>query len=477
MAIPAVATPVSLREPSRISKDLSKGAAADTTGVAPTNLSAEQSKDEDGGWFFGLGSNAVGPLDLVQVEQKIQEGVVDKSVLAWRIGLPGWVPVSACPQLMQIVLKHETAQAAVTPPPLPTVAQAPVMPPPLPTVAQAAVVQSTVQSAVQSAVQAAQLVQTPLPETKQPAIEQPPALREPDAVPAKAPAKATDVAAAGEPRSSVVAGVITQDPFADTSSPVAAPVTSSDLDSSYDDLEPAPKSRRRGLTPMFYVLIALAFGFGVTGAIVLFSYFTRDRAPGVVQVVTAAEPEKQDAPSVAQDEPQQDKPQPEEPEKAVALDSLPVVKAEASGGKSVTSTSDAKPAASAELAPLPKVGLGSAPVIDGPSLSNNSSAEIGAVGSQLEQSDIERVVSSQRAGVRRRCWEPAIASNPHGKKSTKVIVAMTIGANGRVTGAAASGGDGFPGLAECIASSVRSWKFPASSGSTQTNVPFSFFVQ
>jgi hypothetical protein len=55
---------------------------------------------------------------------------------------------------------------------------------------------------------------------------------------------------------------------------------------------------------------------------------------------------------------------------------------------------------------------------------------------------------------------------------------ITIGANGSVESASASGSEkDFPGLSSCIAGQMKGWKFPASSGSTPVAVPFVFAGQ
>ncbi|MBI5534735.1 MAG: zinc-ribbon domain-containing protein [Deltaproteobacteria bacterium] len=97
---------------------------------------------------------------------------------------------------------------------------------------------------------------------------------------------------------------------------------------------------------------------------------------------------------------------------------------------------------------------------------------------QLEQADIQRVVSSNVGFVKRQCWEPALASrSPNAPTSAKVSVMLTIAPDGSVQSANASGGSGYPDLASCVAGRVRGWKFPPSSGSSTANIPFVFASQ
>jgi outer membrane biosynthesis protein TonB len=97
---------------------------------------------------------------------------------------------------------------------------------------------------------------------------------------------------------------------------------------------------------------------------------------------------------------------------------------------------------------------------------------------QLEQADIQRVVSSNVGFVKRQCWEPALASrSPNAPTSAKVSVMLTIGPDGSVQSANASGGGGYPDLASCVAGRVRGWRFPPSSGNSTANIPFVFASQ
>lgn len=99
-------------------------------------------------------------------------------------------------------------------------------------------------------------------------------------------------------------------------------------------------------------------------------------------------------------------------------------------------------------------------------------------GGALSATDVERVVSSHRALVKRQCWDPALSGAKGGSapKSTRVTASVTVGTNGKVQSASVSGGDGYPGLASCVQGQVRNWTFPPSDGAT-LNVPFVFAAQ
>jgi TonB family protein len=230
-----------------------------------------------------------------------------------------------------------------------------------------------------------------------------------------------------------------------------------------------------GLHPAAYVLIAIAFGFGVTGAIVL---FTRDQSPApppTIQVVTVTAPS---LPGAAPTE--------IAPADSVAMntDTLPVARQGGgtsrpiAGGDSAKTQAEEPVKTDSKGTATPRVGLGNGPAIDGPSLSGPGQGSGSNLPSELDQSDIERVVASQRASVRRACWDSAIAErSSNTPKSAKVTVSISIAPSGNVSNASATGGDGYPGLASCVAQRVRTWKFPPSAGTSRATIPFSFVVQ
>jgi hypothetical protein len=96
---------------------------------------------------------------------------------------------------------------------------------------------------------------------------------------------------------------------------------------------------------------------------------------------------------------------------------------------------------------------------------------------QFSSSDIQRIVQSHRAFVKRQCWEPAYATKPpSAPSSARVIVSLDIAPDGHVASARAAGGDGFPGLASCVEALTKVWRFPPSDGAS-VKVPFVFAAQ
>jgi hypothetical protein len=119
-------------------------------------------------------------------------------------------------------------------------------------------------------------------------------------------------------------------------------------------------------------------------------------------------------------------------------------------------------------------GLGG--LVGGPSAPSGGSTSSGG-GGQLQAADVERVVQSHRAFVKRQCWEPALgAKAPNSPSSARVVVSINVAKDGSVPSVTTTGGDGYPGLASCVQGQVTKWKFPPSDGSTVT-VPFVFAAQ
>jgi hypothetical protein len=116
---------------------------------------------------------------------------------------------------------------------------------------------------------------------------------------------------------------------------------------------------------------------------------------------------------------------------------------------------------------------GSGPAVIGGEATTRSlrDSEGGAARAELTEDQIRAVVSRERTGLTR-CWETAI----RGARETPTVrldVAITIGSSGTVTRAAARG-PSVGTLTECIERAVQRWRFPASSGSTETAFPVVF---
>lgn len=232
----------------------------------------------------------------------------------------------------------------------------------------------------------------------------------------------------------------------------------------------APR-RRSGMSPLAYAFIAMAAAFGGVSAFVLLS-----PKPQPVQVVTAP-PQSQpaDLPTAAPPPPPSVEPDVPAPAETASARSEVASTGKAGGVASQRPPPD-KPVAPSASAQLDRSGFGAG--VPGPS-SGPGSQGAGAGLSPLSQGEISGVVESNRPSVRRHCWQPALDARASNAASTaRVSASVVIGASGAVQSVSAGGSEkDYPGLSSCIASRIKSWRFPPSSGSTPVTIPFVFAAQ
>ncbi|MGK3991202.1 GYF domain-containing protein [Sorangium sp. So ce136] len=280
------------------------------------------------------------------------------------------------------------------------------------------------------------------------------------------------VAAGGSPFASAHAG---------GSPPVTAPAAA------LSSVEPAPlvatpgslvetvaPRRRSGMSPLAYAFIAMAAAFGGVSAYVLLS----PKQPPPVQVVTApAAPIQQPASLPTAAPPPPPSVDPETPPAAETASPRSEVAASGKPGSAASQRSQSeKPVASGSSAPIDRSGFGAG--VPGPS-SGPGTQGAGAGLSQLSQGEISSVVESNRPSVRRHCWQPALDARASNASTTaRVSASVVIGASGAVQSVSAGGSEkDYPGLSSCIASRIKAWRFPPSSGSTPVTIPFVFAAQ
>jgi len=430
-------------------------------------------------WYVGINGVPLGPVRLSTLRQKASQGVIDEDSLVWREGFEEWLPLRTFPELVMLVKEARESAGRPSFTPAPPAPRRSGFGPAAPRLSPAAPFGGAV----------------PMPTGPEPPTTRPGAAAEMEedlatviaaspmdlaaqigmtgtGLPAAPPAGGLAPGPISHPASSVSVGMVTADPFAVADEPS----DSQELPrkSIVDDFAVGVRRQVR-MHPAAYVLIAIAFGFGATGAIV---FFTGDRTPPpppTIQVVTvtAPPPNVATAPGATETAPATSV--------ALNIEGDPRAGRDDNGSKPTSPTStepngkgtDEKGTGSLP----PRVGLGDGPSVEGPSVGGPGGVD-STLPQQLDQGDIERVVSSHRVSVKRGCWEPALAArDPKAPKSAKVTVSITIGPNGNVTSASASGGTGFPSLASCVASRVRAWSFPRSGGESRANIPFAFFSQ
>lgn len=222
---------------------------------------------------------------------------------------------------------------------------------------------------------------------------------------------------------------------------------------------------RRGTSPMVWVAMVIAIGLGLTLGFVLFGGQKEPETRIVEKIVEKEVPVKDtQAPVVPNEQPGETTPDPQAPKKTGS-----------GSGKAPTTApaTEEKPNTGLKgLNGLSGLGPSSGPNTGGPSATTTG-------GGQLDGAQIQATVSRYTGSVKRRCWQPALDARAKDAPMTaKVTVTITVTGTGSVQNATTSGDPrGYTGLANCIASSVRSWQFPASGGTTIANVPFVFAGQ
>ncbi|WP_437939925.1 GYF domain-containing protein [Sorangium sp. So ce341] len=472
-------------------------------------------------WYVGVGGVPLGPVRLAVIREKALAGAVDGDSLVWREGFDEWLPLKNFPELLEIVTQAQTTRVsaparrtsstgfAAVQPQVPPSAKAPSSSrvPPLAAAAPArsaalepeAPGLSERSPAVAGAVAAFTAAGTPAASAPATSAASAPAAW-PDASSGAARAHA-----AGAAPVEVLADPFAAGPAAAAAAPRSdlAPPASADVARTAGGLalggsprltaapagalssaEPAPlvatpaslvetvaPRRRSGMSPLAYAFIAMAAAFGGVSAYVLLS----PKPQPTVQVVTAPPSNPVDLPTAAPPPPPSV--EPEAPPPAEAPSARPEPASPGKPGAAATQRpAPEKPVASATGAQLDRSGFGAG--VPGPT-SGPGSQGAGSGLTQLTQGEISGVVEANRPSVRRHCWQPALDARDRNASTTaRVSASVVIGASGAVQSVSAGGSEkDYPGLASCIASRIKSWRFPPSSGSTPVTIPFVFAAQ
>ncbi|WP_044985704.1 GYF domain-containing protein [Sorangium cellulosum] len=476
-------------------------------------------------WYVGVGGVPLGPVRLAVIREKALAGAVDGDSLVWREGFDEWLPLKNFPELLEIVTQAQTTRVsaparrtsstgfAAVQPQVPPSAKAPSSSrvPPL--------------AAAAPARSAALEPEAPGLSERSPAVAGAVAAFTAAGTPAASAPAAWPDASIGAARAHAAGPApveVLADPFA--AGPRAAAAPRSDLASpasadvaraagglalggspsataggvaaagsprptaapagALSSAEPAPlvatpaslvetvaPRRRSGMSPLAYAFIAMAAAFGGVSAYVLLS----PKPQTTVQVVTAPPSNPVDLPTAAPPPPPSV--EPEAPPPAEAPSARPEPASPGKPGAVATQRpAPEKPVASATGAQLDRSGFGAG--VPGPT-SGPGSQGAGSGLTPLSQGEISGVVEANRPSVRRHCWQPALDARDRNASTTaRVSASVVIGASGAVQSVSAGGSEkDYPGLASCIASRIKSWKFPPSSGSTPVTIPFVFAAQ
>jgi hypothetical protein len=235
------------------------------------------------------------------------------------------------------------------------------------------------------------------------------------------------------------------------------------------------RRRSRGVKPVAWAFVAMAGAFGAVAAYVVFVAppSTSTSPDGALTSGSVASAGSGTATAGGADDPGA----PSATHSTILLDPVSVAPGtNGSGQPSPGGTGAASPGSSSDRpSDLDLSGFNTSGP-SGPSAGPGSTAGSESRG-ELTSADISSVVSKYKGGVSRKCLPLVEAGGAGGATSARVVAHLVIGPSGDVQSASASGGKEFPGLADCVAARVRTWKFPASNGTTPVDVPFHFIAQ
>lgn len=362
-------------------------------------------------WHVAINDVPVGPMRREDVARRIASGAVGPESLAWREGLDDWLPVRQIPELAALLGTSLPAPAPFVP---------------------------------------------------------------------AMPAQRADVAPLGG-RAGAAPAFTLEDwaPSAPSQEPIsalrAAPaVVEADRDRDRD------RDRGFRMSGGMMFAIACAFAFSMSALTILgVRLLSRDdaqvaQAPPAVTVVNTP-------PATAA---QEHAPREAEPsEMVIELDDIGVEGSTASAKpkpttKAPATTTTAKPKdtkpqlTDAEREMLARMGAGSDTAIGnlGTSASSAPKRNTGG-GNGLTADQLSKVVNQGRKNLQR-CYETALRGA--GSDSTiRLDVELTISPAGNVT-QVKTGDGGLPGMKDCVVSTVKAWRFPASDDTTQTKFPLVF---
>jgi predicted Zn finger-like uncharacterized protein len=382
-------------------------------------VSSLASTDE---WYVGINGVPVGPIRLSELRSKASVGAINTESLVWREGFEQWIPLANFPELVAIVEEGlSSARASLTPL---SPAASPAVPP-----------------------------AAPRPEVYDP-FSQPGALSDPFG------GAATTRSPFG-PEPSEVSSPL---PLV---TPLGPPTGLNLVTEPRVEMEDFLPPRRRGTSPFAWVAVGVAMLFGLTIGFVMFSKKPPEPVVKYVEVpakgnetapATSGEPGSETAGEVETD-----------------AGLIRVASNQRPGN-----TKGSEPKAGDPAKPLSGLqglqGLSGTGPSSGPGSGSTSS---GGGGQPLDSGSIQKTVGKYTGSVRRSCWQPALdARAKDAPTGARVNVTIVVAPSGSVQSVSTSGDPkGYPGLSSCIASRVRAWQFPASSGTTTVNVPFVFAAQ
>jgi hypothetical protein len=407
----------------------------------------------------------VGPVGAGYLARQLDAAKITPDSLVWREGLPEWRPLNSFDELRPLISAKAT----------PSVPQSTVSAPVALTrkkgaegLSQVAVATRLMSDAEQEGSKAKsaqaeiqtelgpepEAMRTPLPVVEPEASSSKPAnLASPASIPEAAPEPSPQ---SGQPE--------LEDEFA---FPPRASIPSSVPPSSTELAEGLLRPRRRQVHPVAWAFVAMAAAFGGVSAWFLFGQPRPE--PEVAMNTPSASLAGPDVPAPD--------PAPSEPGDQPVSDAAGGAGAEATpqpggftpgprpgGQDSKAKATDDKPAPKKPCSPDDPFCSS----VEGPSQKGPSSGDSGSSGQGLSPEQLQATVGQYRGSLTRSC-RPLVTQG-----SAKVSATVTVGPSGAVQSVATSGGSEVPGLASCVQSRIRNWRFPTSGGTSTFNVSFNF---
>ena len=452
----------------------------ENTVMAPA-ASFEPSVTEE--WYAAINGVPVGPIRLSELRTKVSAGAINDETLVWQEGFEEWRPVKTITQLAAIVREAAAPKpltggqtASPTPPPpraalKPSPVAAAQQTAPLGPVPAAVAARSNVVPISRGGGGGAAAVAM-APSSPMPAVASAVALQ-PSASPSSNPFAGIDPFAASAPMAvadpfaaPVISPISPVSPVSPVSDPFAFPPAPALVEPRFapvpasDSLAPPPQQQQKKGPPLFFIaVLVLATAFGITAAVLTFKTDKPVATNG-----TAAQPSSVAAAVTAP-------PSAGPTETAVATTDVdaaaPVAQKIAMGGTGPKATAAAPASSSPAKVDLSALLTGSnTGKTAGPG--GGTAGPGSGTGQALDAASIQRTVANYKAAVKRKCWD----NGGDNKPSANINVSVTVGGDGHVSSASASGDD--PAVAKCVENHVRGWKFD---GGGQAVIPFHFVRQ
>ncbi|MFO0658676.1 MAG: GYF domain-containing protein [Polyangiaceae bacterium] len=436
----------------------------------PASERPETDPLDEQGWFAGIGGSPIGPMAGADVRAKIASGDLNSETLVWRDGLDEWAAARTFPELAELIrtLKPSSNKSSSS---LQAARGVPRTTPSSPS--RGNVIPLHNRAATAEKLEPAE------PEAEDQATLYMPnaAAKLRESLSPPAPREAAREKEERAPAAAVIADPFAMsDPFAAPSAPQApapmsapAPAVATAPAFREDPFEePRPQLMRAAGIPIAgWAAIVLALGAGLAAGALLFK---TDPPKPTVQFVTVSAPTPDAPVSVAMvnGTPSPDSVDPSQRDPKTGAVKL------GPGGTSKANPKDPKD-------PKDPKGDKVAPVDLGPSLGDVPSGPSGVGGpgpsgagpdtsrpAAVDAGAIQRVLNNSKGTLKRACLDAYAAVIKPGS-SVSVTISLLINPDGSVGSANVSGGGAVPGLAACVASRAKGWRFPEAQGPTQTS--------